>query len=386
MDQIDELLTYTFDYLMQMALAMIPDTMDKREGSIIYDALAPACYQIAEFYLELWQAYQNTFVGTAEGEYLDLKAAERGIARNPATPARKRLDAQDDEGNPVEGIETGSRFSTPNDSEPLIYAVVEPYVETIAAVTGAYVVECETPGVAGNNYAGEVLSLQNIAGLATATVSTLLTPGQDVEDDDSFKERFYNDVKQQSYGGNRSEYREWVLGIAGVGDCQIYPVWDGGGTVKVSIVDAQHNPCSTEFITRVKNALDPEPYGTGLGLAPIGHTVTVVTPTEVTTDVKVTLTLGAGYQKQDVESEVIKQVKAQIEEVKKQWGNYDKTTWAYSVVLYTARLISSIVSIQGIINVPSIKINTLEQDLTYTQNATTQELPKVGEVTVIVPE
>lgn len=32
----------TFDYIMNRMLESVPDTVDKREGSIIYDALAPA--------------------------------------------------------------------------------------------------------------------------------------------------------------------------------------------------------------------------------------------------------------------------------------------------------------------------------------------------------
>ena len=31
----------TFDYIMNRMLESVPDTVDKREGSIIYDALAP---------------------------------------------------------------------------------------------------------------------------------------------------------------------------------------------------------------------------------------------------------------------------------------------------------------------------------------------------------
>ena len=32
----------TFDYIMNRMLESVPDTVDKREGSIIYDALAPS--------------------------------------------------------------------------------------------------------------------------------------------------------------------------------------------------------------------------------------------------------------------------------------------------------------------------------------------------------
>ena len=34
----DYLEQYTFEYLMEQSLSRVPDTIDKREGSIIYDA------------------------------------------------------------------------------------------------------------------------------------------------------------------------------------------------------------------------------------------------------------------------------------------------------------------------------------------------------------
>ena len=41
----------TFDYIMNRMLESVPDTVDKREGSIIYDALAPAGAVLVKFYL-----------------------------------------------------------------------------------------------------------------------------------------------------------------------------------------------------------------------------------------------------------------------------------------------------------------------------------------------
>ena len=37
----DNLEQYTYEYLMQLALSYVPDDRDKRQGSVIYDALAP---------------------------------------------------------------------------------------------------------------------------------------------------------------------------------------------------------------------------------------------------------------------------------------------------------------------------------------------------------
>ena len=37
----------TFDEIMERLLERVPDTFDKREGSVIWDALAPAAYELS---------------------------------------------------------------------------------------------------------------------------------------------------------------------------------------------------------------------------------------------------------------------------------------------------------------------------------------------------
>ena len=49
----DYLVGYTYDSILQSALSRIPDTIDKREGSIIRDAISPACYELAIWYAKL---------------------------------------------------------------------------------------------------------------------------------------------------------------------------------------------------------------------------------------------------------------------------------------------------------------------------------------------
>ena len=53
-------------------------------------------------------------------------------------------------------------------------------------------------------------------------------------------------------------------------------MWNGGGTVKLTIIASDFTAPSTELIRQVQTAIDPEQnHGEGMGLAPIGHTVTV---------------------------------------------------------------------------------------------------------------
>lgn len=377
----EELLKYTFEYLIQLALSMIPDTMDKRQGSIIYDALAPACYELAGFYLELYEAYNSVFIDTAEGEFLDRRAAERGITRKAATPAYKRLDLKDSEGKEM-SAPIGSRFSAVNSDEMIIYATTAPYVEHEAEVPGAYVTVCETPGTIGNSYMGSMLPISNISGLGSAILSTLVTPGQDEEGDDEMRDRYKSNIMSLAYGGNRQDYINWVTGISGVGAVQVYPTWDGGGTVKVSVVTSEYAAAEEPFLEQIKTKLDPEPNeGDGDGLSPIGHTVTVVTATEVTVNVTAEVMLVPESSIETIQEAANEAVSAIIDEVKKTWGVWNRST-NYSVAIYTSRIITALMEKSEIINVQNVALNGVQNSLEFTETAEKQEIPKFGTLTL----
>ena len=44
---------YTFEVILNAMLARVPDTIDKRQGSIIYNALAPAAVELQNMYINL---------------------------------------------------------------------------------------------------------------------------------------------------------------------------------------------------------------------------------------------------------------------------------------------------------------------------------------------
>ena len=106
--------------------------------------------------------------------------------------------------------------------------------------------------------------------MASAEITTLLYPGEEEESDDSLRERYLGNMLKTAFGGNVAQYRQWAKEIAGIGGVQVYPVWAGGGTVKLSIIDTDYNPASTEFCQTILEMFDPENSGVentrGLGL------------------------------------------------------------------------------------------------------------------------
>lgn len=372
---------YTFDYLMDMALSNVDESFDKRQGSIIYDALSPCCSVLAEAFLQLRLIYEDTFIGTATGEMLDKNAQDIGMKRNPATYAKKRIDVADSEGTAL-SIPMGSRFSTISNDEPIIYSVESVYTDTSGStVAGAYIAVCEELGTIGNGYTGELLVVSNID-VGTATMSTLITPAQDEESDDVFRARCIARLNTKGFGGNVAQYNEILLDIDGVGECQVYPVWNGGGSVKVSIVDPTYMPVSNEFLTAVKNLLDPTEYeGYGMGKVPIGHTVTVTTPSKVTLNISASLTLEGGYTISSMSESVKAEIEKYIYSLRTKWGQENPYN-EYSVTVYVSRIVYAILNVAGVVSVDDVKINNSSEDVTLIENKTTQQIPVMGEVTL----
>ena len=56
---------YDFDTILDRMMSNVSDTLDKREGSVIYDALAPAALEIANYYSALDMVMTEVFADTA---------------------------------------------------------------------------------------------------------------------------------------------------------------------------------------------------------------------------------------------------------------------------------------------------------------------------------
>ncbi|MCK9445030.1 MAG: baseplate J/gp47 family protein [Tissierellaceae bacterium] len=378
----DYLEQYTFEYLIESALSRVPNTIDKREGSIIYDALAPACYELSEYYMRLRRLLQDTFAETANGQYLDLRVAEQGIKRFEATAAIKKGVFETESGTPL-AIEIGSRFSTITDRESLNYIVTAPYEVEGQIVPGNYQLTCETIGTAGNAYVGNIMPISYIQGLSSAVITDLIVPARDIETDDDLRARYFLALKDKPFGGNIAQYVETLKNIEGVGEVQIYPVWDGGGTVKCSVIDASFNIITNDFINIIQEQLDPTPQGTGLGLVPIGHVVTITTPEELTINIAANILLMSGYTKAQVEQPIKEALEAYILELRKAWGTANDFN-QYILGVYISRINAAILNVAGVSNVTEITINSLPNDLNLVETAERQELPILGVVTLNV--
>ena len=298
----------TFETILSSMLGRVPDTVDKREGSIIYDALAPAAAELAKAYIELDVIMDETFVDTASLQYLILRCRERGVAIRGASAAI------------IEGVFTppalelaeGLRFNCGDQN----------YVITEKMENGRYKLECESPGSAGNQYSGFLLPIQYVEGLQTAQIAGVLIPGEDADDTDTLRKRYYDSLDSLAFGGNIADYKEKVNLIDGVGGVKVWPVWAGGGTVKLTLISSDYRVPSPTLLETVQNAIDPETnHGEGIGLAPIGHTVTVVGVSEERIDVRTNITFVSGWSFEDAKSLIEEAVEGYFLDLAEAWAD-----------------------------------------------------------------
>ena len=375
---------YTYDYILTEALSKVPDNVDKREGSIIRDALSPCCYEAAKHILYLADIIEKTYIETANGLWLDGRVIEGGITRDPATYAKKLGVFKTQLDEPCQ-ISIGQSFSTVGDTI-LNYTAVQVYAnEDGDVVPGSYIMQCNTVGSVGNSYIGRIVPNDYIEKLASAEITTLLYPGEEEESDDSLRERFLANLMKTAFGGNIAQYRQWAKEIPGIGGVQVYPVWAGGGTVKLSIIDTDYNSCSSEFCQTILEKFDPEnsggETGLGLGIAPIGHKVTVSTPLPRTINVSGKITLLPGYKLETL----LPQIKLALEEyllsLSQAWENSDDEN-NYSVIVYLGRINFAILNVKGVSSAYELQLNGTDTDIRLTETSSLQEIPVLGTVSL----
>lgn len=350
-------------------MGRVPAVRDKRQGSIIHDTLSPVAAELAQTAILNSIFREQSFLLTATGINLDNWAANFTMERRAATNAIRIAEMIDTGGNPID-LPIGSRFSTPNVAGGVNFALTA-YLDE----PGRCLLTAEVPGSSGNAYLGALLPLFVINNLGSATMIGTYIPAEDTETDDQLRERIIDRVNQKSYGGNVADYKEFTTAIDGVGDVKVFPIWDGGGTVKLSILDSKFNVATPDFIAVVQEIIDPIPHsGEGLGIAPIGHRVTVTTPEEYDINVSANVSLRSGFTIPQLQPLIEEAIGAYILDLRKEWDSADVLN------IFVARINSAIISVNGVDNVTNIEINGFPGDLQIEQTAELQQLPMLGEV------
>lgn len=393
----------TDDFLRERMLSRVPDGLDKRPSALIYDAISPAANELAILYVELEYLVRNSYGDTAAREYLVLLCKDRGITPAPATHAvLKGMFTP----NTIDV--TGQRFN--------IGGVNYTVMGRISP--GQYQVQCELTGTVGNQYLGQMIPIGYVQGLKTAELTEILIPGEDEEDTEALRQRYFDSFKEQSFGGNQADYLARVRAVEGIGDVKVTRVWNGdirpadmiptgevtawyegvigsvpdgvapwltavyraagekkltvGGTVLVTVVNSNDfGEASSVLLDNVQTMLDPEENaGEGYGLAPIGHVVRVRSAKPVGVQVTTTLTFEEGFSWDNLETQVTEAVGAYLLELRREWAG------SSFLVVRVSQVEARILAVRGVADIADTMLNGAGSNLALRE----YEIPVMGGV------
>lgn len=221
----------TYEQILQEMLDRVPDDLDKREGSVIYDAVAPTAYQ---HYIEQ-SSYQDimeqSFALTAEGEYLDKEAEDYGLVRTPPTYAKVSVSFT---GSLGQVIPQGTQVANLNELDLIFTVDTDLVIGDSGTVSGW--ATCTIPGVRGNILSGHINHLVSAVSNITYLTNTAAgSGGQEAESDESLRARVLFQKRNPEHGGNDTDYERWALQVAGVDYVKTLNAPRGLGTVDVII-------------------------------------------------------------------------------------------------------------------------------------------------------
>lgn len=342
----------TFEKILTRMLARIASKYDKREGSIIYDATAPASVELQNFYIALDSVLDEVFADTASREYLIKRCAERGITPKGASyPICKGVFEPASLEIPI-----GNRFSLGDYNYTVIKKIS----------VGVYQLQCETIGSEANGLIGQLIPIDYVQGLTRAELVEVLVLGDDEEDTEALRARYFASLAAEAFGGNKIDYKNKILSIQGVGGVKIYSgaEWNGGGTVKAVVVNSDHGVPTFELVDQIQTEIDPQSnQGEGVGIAPIGHFVTVVGASNTVVNIETEITYNDTSSWSTLRGKIEAAVDEYFNGLNADWQDSDK------IIVILSRLESYILNVEGVVDIQKTKLNGKEENLTVDKDS-----------------
>ena len=364
-------------------------------------------------------------------------------------------------------VPIGSRFSVPNNNNLVFY-----FEEVRTLPNGKEapydanedynILKCESAGTGGNGYFGTIIALTPTINLVEARMGEgTVTTARDDETDDDLRARAIKYLNNVAFGGNKSDYKNTLEAMEGVGAAKVFPAYidenkvvmsfkasdehsipseqisnigaivrlhsqykyvgsgegsysfennayvedadgdydlitssypvtevkklDFDGSVRISILNDEFNPPTALEIARIQELVDPiTNSGEGYGIAPIGHYVTIVTPTEDNVSVTLTATYKAGADS-DVEAHKIKTcIRNYINSIRKEFDNVEGLPLQVikSTIITRVRTECPNVTDVDVTYMASVKYGAQTTSIVYTDTPYEQYIPSLGTVIV----
>lgn len=337
---------YTFNRIMQRKLSMIPKGLDTREGSVLWNTLAPNSMEIANLYELMRINQQNQYPDTADRPNLIRLAKLRGLTPYPATPTV--ISAK---------FYSNIALETPYNptSGDTYYAqdTLQVYTVTTQISDGEWRLEANVPGENGNTVSGNLIPTVSTRGFAGAIFKEILIYGEDEESTESLRQRYMESLNSKAYAGNKAFYRDYTEGYPGVGSCRVYRAYQGvGGHVGLCITDSEYGVPSEDLVEQVQDYIDPsQSQGEGIGVAPIDHIVTVFAVEAVPINVNLNLTCIEGTKWEEIKPSVQIVIEKYFKELAESWADES------FVIVRSSQIVSRVLDVSAVIDVTYCAIN-----------------------------
>lgn len=275
------------DDIQKRMMDNLPEDISDMEGDFPYDFTKPTAIELSKVLNDdfirvlmiCWPEY-------AWDEWLDLHGAMAGLTRHAAIAATGSIEVVA-EGGTV--IPAGEIFSVPEtDSADEIEFETTEEVKFVGdedtEVTMTIPIQAVEAGANGNVIAGSITAMDDeYDGIVSVTNPTATSGGIDEESDDDFYDRIKAaNESGNSFVGNDTDFINWAKAVDGVGDCIVEAAWNGPGTIRLIIVDANGDPASQDILDAVYDYI-VSPNDASARLLPAGAAqLTVVAATAYT--------------------------------------------------------------------------------------------------------
>lgn len=335
----------TEEVLRSQMLDSIDSDISKSEGYFVYDAIAPASKKLAQYYGALDTILKLVFGEPAPevpkedyDKFIDQDAARHGLERKMGVHSIGEVTFTGLDGsviyeNSIVQTVEGLKYKTTSQGK---------------IVDG----KCTLPikaielGSKYNVLSNSIVQIPiKINGIISVSNENPTTSGTDTETSKELLERIISRERDGSSSGNIYDYEKWAMEVSGVEYVKVKPLWKGNGTVKVIIAGDNGEELDDTIVQNVKNHIAPED-GCGIGKAPIGATVTVVSVTTAKIAVKIVgLIVEEKYNADQVKVNIQKSLEAYFRKIPV--GGTVKINAVEAVIVMT----------EGVNDITSIKIN-----------------------------
>lgn len=230
-----------------------------RAGSVINGLFRPLALERARLLSYAAEMFQQAFVAYATGEFLDARATEVGIERGDALYATVDILVTGTAGVVI--TPDNAQFASAADPATGADGITFVPNETVTIPGGGSVtVSCvaTTPGTEGNISANSIdLILSAPDGITAASNSAAASGGVDIEDDDSLRIAISQRLQALAGTANAAYYRSVSLREPDVQAATVDDLWDGNGTVLVTLSGRTAPYVPTDVVDRLQSFFDP---------------------------------------------------------------------------------------------------------------------------------